>query len=364
MTIGNEIRVAVLAGDGIGPEVMAPTLELLEIVQQKIGGFDLRFQILEAGASLYRRTGTALPEDTLKAAEAADAILLGAMGDPEVRTPDGREIQPQLDLREIFQLYAGVRPVRTFPGLSLPLTDTRAANLDFILVRESTEGLFSSRDRTEFDDDMAARDTLEITRPACDRLFAFTFDLAHRRKAQGLPGVVTCVDKANVLGAFAFFRKIFLEHAAANPDIEAECCYVDAMALRLIKNPWANDVVVTENMFGDILSDAAAGLMGGMGFAPSGDIGAEHAVFQPCHGTAPDIAGQGKANPTATILSAAMMLDWLGDRLGLRACKEAGQVLTGAVEAAYATENLHPFESGGNSGLTDIVAGVSDALGS
>ena len=362
MTIGNEFRVAVLAGDGIGPEVMTPTLELLEIVQQKIGGFDLRFQILEAGAALYRRTGTALPEETLKSAEAADAILLGAMGDPEVRTPDGREIQPQLDLREIFQLYAGVRPVRTFSGLSLPLADTRAANLDFVLVRESTEGLFSSRDSTEFDDDVAARDTLTITRPACERLFDFTFDLARRRKADGHPGVVTCVDKANVLGAFAFFRKIFLEYANANPDIQTECCYVDAMALRLIKNPWANDVMVTENMFGDILSDAAAGLMGGMGFAPSGDIGANHAVFQPCHGTAPDIAGQGKANPTATILSAAMMLDWLGDRHDVQACKEAAQVLTGAVESAYAAEELRPFETGGNSGLADIVAGFTNAL--
>ena len=363
MTIDNEFRVAVMAGDGIGPEVMAPTLEILETVQQKVGGYVLRFQALEAGAARYRRTGTALPEETLKVAAAADAILLGAMGDPEVRTPDGREIQPQLDLREIFQLYAGVRPIRTFPGLSLPLADARAAKLDFVLVRESTEGLFSSRDGTEFEGDTAARDVLEITRPACERLFAFTFNLARRRKAEGLPGVVTCVDKANVLGAFAFFRKIFLEHAAANPDIETECCYVDAMALRLVKSPWANDVMVTENMFGDILSDAAAGLMGGMGFAPSADIGAEHAVFQPCHGTAPDIAGQGKANPTATIFSAAMMLDWLGERNGLQSCREAGRMLTGAVEAAYATEELHPFETGGKSGLKDIVAGVCDALG-
>ena len=117
-------------------------------------------------------------------------------------------------------------------------------------------------------------------------------------------------------------------------------------------------------MFGDILSDAAAGLMGGMGFAPSADIGADHAVFQPCHGTAPDIAGQGKANPTATILSAAMMLDWLGERSGLQACREAGRMLTGAVEAAYASGKLHPFETGGKSGLKDIVAGVSDALSS
>ena len=362
MTGDTEFRIAVLAGDGIGLEIVPPCVDLLMAVQRKIGGFSLNFQNLDAGAAHYRRTGIALPEETLKAAADADAILLGAMGDPDVRTPDGREIAPQLDLRETFQLFAGVRPVRTFPGLVLPLADARAGTLDFVLVRESTEGMFSSRDNTEFEGDDVARDTLEITRPACERLFDFSFTLARRRKAGGHPGRVTCVDKANVLGSFAFFRKIFLERAEMNPDIEAECCYVDAMALRLVRSPWTNDVIVTENMFGDILSDVAAGLMGGMGFAPSADIGDERAVFQPCHGTAPDIVGTGKANPTAAILSAAMMLDWLGEKHDVEPCRRAGRVLADAVERAYSGDSLRPFETGGTSGLKEISSGVARAL--
>ena len=136
--------------------------------------------------------------------------------------------------------------------------------------------------------------------------------------------MVTCVDKANMFAAFGFFRDIFDERAALNTDIEADYCYVDAMALNLVRRPWDYDVIVTENLLGDILSDLGAGLMGGMGMAPSADIGAKHAVFQPCHGTAPDIAGMGKANPTAMILSAAMMLDWLGRCHEVPACIAAG----------------------------------------
>ncbi len=153
-----------------------------------------------------------------------------------------------------------------------------------------------------------------ITRRGSERVHDFAFRLARRRKARGRPGRVTCVDKANVFRSMAFFRKIFDERARAFPDVEARHNYVDATALDLIRKPWDFDVLVTENMFGDILSDETAALVGGMGMAPSADVGDRHGLFQPCHGSAPDIAGQGKANPTATILSAAMMLDWLADR--------------------------------------------------
>ena len=151
-----------------------------------------------------------------------------------------------------------------------------------------------------------------ITRAVSEKLFDFAFRLAQRRQAAGRgKGLVHCVDKANVFQAFAFFRRIFRERAAGFPDIRAEAAYVDATALTMVRNPWDLDVLVTENMFGDILSDLGAGLMGGMGMAPSADIGERHAVFQPCHGSAPDIVGRGLANPTASFLSAAMMLDWL-----------------------------------------------------
>lgn len=360
-THDNSFHIAVMPGDGIGCEIMDPCLDLLQRVQRAAGGFALKFETLEAGADLYRRTGTALPEETLRRAGAADAILLGAMGLPDVRYPDGREVGPQLDLREEFQLFAGIRPVRTFPGLPVPLSDPRAASLDFVLIRESTEGLFSSRVRTEFKDG-AARDFLEITRPASERLFDFAFRLARQRREDGHPGRVTCVDKSNVLGAFAFFREIFHERAKAFADVDADVCYVDAMALRLIRNPWANDVVVTENLFGDILSDAGAALMGGMGFAPSADIGEDRAVFQPCHGTAPDIVGTGKANPTAMYLSAALMLDWLGQQHGESACRDAAMMLQGAVERAFAAGTLNPCETGGTDGLAEITRRVIDEL--
>jgi len=169
---------------------------------------------------------------------------------------------------------------------------------------------------------------------------------------------VTCVDKSNVFGSFGFFNRIFRERAEENPDLEADHRYVDAMALSLIRNPWDFDVVVTENLFGDILSDAGAALMGGMGNAPSADIGDRRAVFQPCHGTAPDIAGSGKANPTAMFLSAAMMLEWLGARHGDPALGEAAGLIEAAVEAAYASGALRPYETGGSSGLGQVTERV------
>lgn len=361
MPSNSAFRIAVLPGDGIGHEIMPPTLELLQAAADRAGGFALDFETLDAGAGVYRETGTAMPDAVLERARAADAILLGAMGLPDVRYPDGREITPQIDIREILGLYAGVRPVRTFPGLPVPLADPRGRQLDFVLIRESTEGLFAARTTPDRGADQAT-DTMRITRAACERLFAFTFGLAGERQAGGAPGRVTCVDKANVLGSMGFFRDLFMAEAAAHPDLTADAVYVDAMALTFLRNPWDLDVLVTENMFGDILSDAGAGLMGGLGFAPSADIGDDHAVFQPCHGTAPDIMGQGKANPTAMFLSAAMMLDWLGRRHGVGAAVEAGALVTAAVEAAYTPGALHPFETGGRDGLRQITDAVMAAL--
>ncbi len=361
MAVSNELRIAVMPGDGIGEEIMAPCLELLELVRAKVGGFALGYDWVEAGAGLYMRSGEALPDAAIKRASDADAILLAAMGLPDVRYPDGREIVPQVDIREILDLYAGVRPVKTFPGMPLPLADERAQNLDIVLVRESTEGLFWGRGKSFVDKD-EAHDKMVITRMGTDRVCKFAFELAERRKAQGHEGRVTCVDKANVLGSMAFFREVFDGCAEGFPELTADYCYVDAMALKLIRNPWDNDVLVTENMFGDILSDAGAALMGGMGLAPSADIGDKHAVFQPCHGTAPDIMGTGKANPTAMILSAAMMLDWLGERHGSEKLVEAGQVLDAAVRTAFSQGDLVPYEMGGTAGLREVSGRIKEVL--
>jgi 3-isopropylmalate dehydrogenase len=208
----------------------------------------------------------------------------------------------------------------------------------------------------------AVYDTMRITRATCERLFDFTFSLARTRAGADRRGRVTCVDKANVLPALAFFREVFLERAGWHSDVDADCAYVDATALRLVRAPWEFDVLVTENMFGDILSDLGAALLGGMGMAPSADIGDRHAVFQPCHGTAPDIAGRGLANPAAMFLSAAMMLDWLGGKHAVQECSRAATELTYATERVFASGALVPVECGGTAGTDEITKCVRREL--
>lgn len=353
--------IAVMPGDGIGIEVMACGLAVLDHATAK-AGIRLAYDTLEAGAEAYRRTGTALSEEVLARSERADAILFGAMGMPDVRYPDGTEIAPQLDLRFHFGLYAGIRPVRLIPGAPTPLRDAQAGRIDFVIVRESTEGLFASRGRGTVEGDDIARDTMVISRPACRRLFDFSFGLARQRKARGGAGRVTCVDKANVFTSMAFFRKIFDERATEFPDLAADHAYVDAMALNMVRKPWDFDVLVMENMYGDILSDLGAGLIGGMGMAPSADIGDERAVFQPSHGTAPDIAGRGIANPVAMILSGAMMLTWLATRHGVPELTDAADAVTAAVDRVFADRAVWPCEFGGGDGSEAVTRAIIERL--
>jgi len=360
MSANNALHIAVLAGDGIGPEVMAPAIEVLRKIEAK-SGLSFRFTEAPAGANNYRETGKSMPESTVRLCDEADAILLGACGLPSVRYPDNTEIMPQVELRFLFDLYAGVRPARLIPGVPSPIVGADKRGIDLVVIRESTEGLFASMGKGVVTHD-EARETLVITRRTSERLFEFSFKLAERRKARGrVDGGLTCVDKANVFKAFAFFREMFDEAAKRHPDVNADRLYVDACSALLVKRPWDFDVMVMENMFGDILSDLTAGLIGGMGMAPSADIGDRHAVFQPCHGTAPDIMGQGKANPTGMILSAAMMLDWLADKHGLESAAEAGERIERAVDKAYA-DGIKPMEFGGSNGTADIAKAVLAAL--
>jgi 3-isopropylmalate dehydrogenase len=361
--LGNsEFRIAVLPGDGIGQEVMGSAIEVLEAARKRIGGFELDFEQLPGGAGLYRDTGEAFSEENFRRAGEADAILFGAMGLPDVRTADGTEPAPQLDLRFGYELYAGVRPIKAFPGTPLVLRDARAADIDLVIIRESTEGLFASRGKGIVEDDAVARDTMIITRAVCERLFDFSFELARKRKARGHAGRVTCVDKSNVFTSMAFFRKIFDERAERYPDIAADHHYVDATALDLVRKPWEFDVLVMENMFGDILSDLAASLVGGMGMAASADIGDEHGLFQPAHGSAPDIAGKGIASPVAMILSAAMMLEWLGHKHGVAACTDAAVAIEEAMAGALADSGLLPMDLGGSANTADITRAVTERL--
>jgi 3-isopropylmalate dehydrogenase len=356
--------IAVLPGDGIGKEVTDAGLAVLRALEPRIGR---RFQLdmHPAGAELYRDRGVALPESTIEACRRADAIFFGAMGLPDVRTADGTEIAPQLDLRFIFELYAGVRPVRKFKGLATPLADPRAAEIDLVLIRESTEGLFHARGRGVVEGEgtaMAVYDTMKITHAGAARVSDFAFKLAEQRRAQGKRGHVTNVDKSNVFKSMAFWRKVFEEQAARHPGVGYSHSYIDAMALNLVMKPWQYDVLVTENMFGDILSDLIAALVGGMGMAPSGDIGDDHALFQPAHGTAPDIAGKGIANPSAMLLSAVMMLDWLSQRHGDAALGDAARAVERALERTFAEGVALPRDLGGQSTMNEIVRAVLERL--
>jgi 3-isopropylmalate dehydrogenase len=341
---------------------MGPALKILDRAATLVSGLRFQFREAPAGAAHYRDTGTSLPDSTVKLCQEADAILLGACGLPHIRYPDDTEIMPQVELRFMFDLYAGVRPCRLIPNIPSPIVGAAEHGIDLVVIRESTEGLFASMGKgvvTETE----ARETLVITRKTSERLFDFSFRLADQRKSRGGRGLLTCVDKANAFKAYAFFRRLFDECAARYPGVATERLYVDACSAMLVRRPWDFDVLVMENMFGDIISDLTAGLIGGMGMAPSADIGDRHAVFQPCHGTAPDIMGKGLANPTAMILSAALMLDWLAERHGHAGAAQAARAIEGAVDRAFAS-GLRACEFGGSDGTRTIADAVLRELAS
>ncbi len=346
-------RIAVLPGDGIGPEVMQPAVLLLEEVERRLEGVRFGFQSYGAGAAEFLRSGNPLPQETLEGCAAADAILLGAMGLPDVRWPNGKEMTPQIDLRDHFQLYCGLRPIRLYHEHDTPLKNVRAGEIDFVIVRESTEGLFSARLSQSDPEAGEVCDVMRITQAGSERVCQAAFRYAEKRRRH-----VTLVDKANVLPSMVYFRSVFDSVARSFPGIRADHAYVDAAALHLLQRPETFDVIVTENMFGDILSDLAAGLVGGMGMAPSADIGDRHAVFQPSHGTAPDIAGRGIANPIAMILSAAMMLEWLGEAETVR----GAWMIQRAVETVLADPTQRTADLGGNFSTTQMAEKIMAAL--
>lgn len=352
------LKIAVLPGDGIGPEIVAEAVRVLRAVEKKFSSFSMDFEFYDASVARYSRTGVAMPEETFAACKAADAILLGAMGIPEVRLPDGTEVQPEIVLRLRFalDLYAGVRPVKYYQGVSSRLMDPR---IDYVVMRENTEGLIGARGGGNVFHDQVATDTMVITRYGTEKIVRASARLAQvRAKKFGRPGKVTCVDKSNILRSYAFFRKVYDETMAEFPELEKDYAYTDAMTVNQILWPERYDVIVTENAFGDILSDLGPATVGGMGMAPSGDIGDRHAVFQPSHGSAPTIAGKGIANPIATILSAAMMLDWLGDRHPGMKLKEAGELIDNAVTAFLKKKQGLTVDIGGNGSTSSTGDGV------
>lgn len=349
-------QIAVLPGDGIGPEVIGAALTVLREVERRLHGVRFATEEFAVGAGEYLRGGDPLPSGTLARIREADAILLGAMGLPDVRWPNGVEMTPQIDLREKLDLYNGVRPIRLFHPSHSPLRAPGAAGrptINFVIVRENCEGLFSARLAPRPTGRDHETDTLTITRRGAERICRAALGLARKRRRH-----CTLVDKANVLPSMAFFRKIFDEVAAGFPDVRTDRVYVDAMALFLVQRPQDFDVIVTENMFGDILSDLAAGLVGGMGMAPSADLGDEHGVFQPSHGTAPTIAGQGIANPIATILSVGLMLDWLEDP----ECRRGARMIDAAVGRVLADPANATRDIGGKLGTREMTERIVAAV--
>lgn len=357
--MSNGTSVALIHGDGIGKDVTNATVAVVDAAIKHRGAPPINYDLILAGAAHFAATGLDIEPDGEERAGKADAIFLGAIGLPTIRHPDGTEISPHLRLRDKFGLYAGIRPVKAYPNAPQRLADPRAANIDMIILRESTEGLFYSAAANgggEIIGDTEVRDTLRITRSTTEKLHRFGFRLAEKRKARGKHGKLTCVDKANVFNSMAFFRKIYNEVKSEFPQIEADYNYVDAQALCLVRNPWDYDVMVMENMFGDILSDLAGGLVGGMGMAACAEIGDQHGLFQPAHGSAPDIMGQNKANPLAAILSGAMMLEYLAEKTDEIKYQDAATLIESAVDTGFEDNALRPMEFGGDMSTTEVTA--------
>jgi isocitrate/isopropylmalate dehydrogenase len=332
-------NVAVIPGDGIGPELTEAALALLDQLKPSLSA-PVQTTFIEGGARTYTVTGEAMSADAVETVRRSDATLKGPVGLPGVRRADGTEAGLLGGiLRNGLDLYANVRPIRLLPGVTTRLRAEPGA-IDYVIVRENTEGLYAARGKG-VGNDWAVADTLLITREGSRRIAAFAFDLARQRAREagtaGGPGPrVTLVDKANVLRSMYLFRTVFLETAELYPDVEAECLYADAAAQALVMNPEQFDVIVTENMLGDILSDLGGGTIGGVGFCPGGNYGAACAYFEPIHGSAPAIAGQDRANPVSQILAAAMMLDHLGEAAAARAVRNAvsAALADGAVTVA------------------------------
>ena len=359
------MKIALIKGDGIGVDVAEATVAVVDAAVAASGLPALTYNEIRAGSGYFQETGQDIEPGGEERAGEADAIFLGAIGLPSVRHADGTEISPHLRLRDRYGLFAGVRPVKAYPNAPQRLSDPRAAGIDMIILRESTEGLFYSaavHGRSDIRGDDEVRDTLRITRTTTEKLMHFGFRLAEKRKARGKSGQLTCVDKANVFPSMAFFRKIYDEIAPSYGDIETGYNYVDAMALNLIRNPWDYDVMVMENMFGDILSDLAGGLVGGMGMAACAEIGDEIGLFQPAHGSAPDIMGQDKANPLAAILSGALMLDYLAEKSGDARYEEAAHLIEAATEAGFEAAAIRPMEFGGDMGTRAVTNEILSRL--
>lgn len=335
-------KIAVLPGDGIGMEITPEAVKVLQAVGEK---YNHQFQFTEAlvGGAAYDAVGHPLPEATLQLCKQSDAILLGAIGGPkweELPVHLRPEVGALLPLRKELGLYANLRPCFLYPGLThaSTLKEEVIAGVDLIVIRELTGGLyFGEKSRENVDGGIKATDILSYSTFEIERIVRYAYEVARKRQSK-----LCSVDKANVIETSRLWRETVSAIAKDYPDVETSHMYVDNCAMQLIRNPKQFDVIVTENMFGDILTDEASMLTGSIGMLPSASIGGEVGLYEPSHGSAPDIAGQDKANPLATILSAAMLLRY---SLNLEAEAQAIETaVSDVIEAGYRTPDL--FETG------------------
>ncbi|MBQ6628985.1 MAG: NAD-dependent isocitrate dehydrogenase [Methanobrevibacter sp.] len=328
----DKYQIAIVPGDGIGKEVMEATLFVLDSL-----GIDFDYVYGEAGDECLEKTGNALPQETLDIIRDADACLFGAAGETAADVI--------VKIRQEMKMFANLRPVKTYPN-----TNSLFDNIDFMIVRENTEGMYIADEESYTDEGAIARRI--ITKEAESRIIDYAFNYALENNKTK----VTAVHKANVLKKTdGLFKEIFYEVAEKYPDIATEDFYVDATAMYLITQPESFEVIVTTNLFGDILSDEGAGLVGGLGLIPSANIGEDGALFEPVHGSAPDIAGQGKANPIAMMLSSIMMLRYIGEN-------EAADKFDAAILKVLNDGNILTGDLGGTASTMELAQAVKNNL--
>jgi 3-isopropylmalate dehydrogenase len=323
------MKIAVLPGDGIGPEVINEAVKVLKRVCE-IKGHELELEYGMVGACAIDECGDPYPEKTHKLCMESDAVLFGALGDPKYDNDPNAKVRPEQGLhkmRKSLGLFANIRPVNTYKSLlyKSPLRADLVENADFICVRELTGGLYFGKPQGRSEDGNTAYDTCVYTREEIERIVKLSYLYAQKRKKK-----LTLVDKANILATSRLWRQVTKEISADFPDVETEYLYVDNAAMRMIQNPRDFDVIVTENMFGDILTDEASVISGSMGLLPSASVGTYTSLFEPIHGSYPQAAGKNIANPMAAILSVAMMFETAFNMM------EEGKMIRDAVEKAIA----------------------------
>lgn len=323
------LNIAVLPGDGIGPEIVDQAMKAVKAVCQKFG-HELSYQQALVGAIAIDETGNPYPDETHDLCMQSDAVLFGAIGSPKYDNNPSAKVHPEqglLGMRKKLGLYANIRPVTTFPSLlhKSPLRADLVEGADFMCIRELTGGMYFGRPQGRSEDGNTAYDTCIYTREEVDRIVRLAYAYALKRRKK-----VTIVDKANVLATSRLWRQVAQEIEKEFPEVETEYMFVDNAAMRLIQWPTSFDVMVTENMFGDILTDEASAITGSLGMLPSASIGIHTSVFEPIHGSYPQAAGKNIANPLATILSAALMFEYAFNLM------KEGQAIRDAVTASMA----------------------------